>query len=1313
MPLPQRIRRFISRRLDRRRHDRCDTTSRLHFEPLEARRLLAVFNASDVAGLLAAVNAANTNGDTSNTINLAAGTYALSSSSGELLVQDQNSAIAGKTLAIVGASQSATTIDGANVTRVFEVVSATNASISVSIDHLTIAHGNATNGSLFGGNDAIGGGLLVDGGAVTVSDVAFKSDRANGVNGSSGAAGFIGGTGGTGRNASGGAIYLNAGSLNLINSSVVNAAAYAGLGGKGGNGVITGPSAANGLPGNPGLNGSNGAIAGGNGQRGQNGLPGTAGKNGTRGSNAFANAGRGGLGGDGGDAKGGAVFVAGGQLVIQNTTFQADAVFGGNGGAGGAGGKGTKLDGGDGGAGGLGGRGGNGGRGGPNIGANAAGNGGSGAAGANGGAGAIGGVGAVGGNGGFGGDGGGAAGGAVYVAGGTVTMQTGAIQANYAWGGRGGPGGAGGGGGSGGNGGNGAAGGRGGAGGDGGGVATHGAAVGGNGAAAGNGGVGANGARGASAGNGGLGGNAGTAAGGGLFVAGGTVTITSVAITANQAAGGIGGVGGAGGAGGHGGNGGNGGRGGFGGSGGSGGLVYNNPALNQNGGLGAAGGLGRRGGAAGAGGNGGNGGAGGAGNSAFGAGVAIIAGSLELDAVVLVTNSEYGGAGGPAGNGGAAGAAGHGGAGGAGGSGGAGGDAGTTRNGNLVGSGGAGGNGALGGNGGNGAAGGNGGSSGISGAGGNALGGSIFVGGGSLHLGLGTTYAGSQVAASGGVIGVKGAAGSGGAGGNAGAGGHGGIGGIGGRGVRPAQGTRAANGTDAIAGVPGTTGANGAAGNVGVIGPAGIAQGSGIYVQSGTVTTDTPANHVAVLTQPPAGIHAGVPFTLKVEAENSNGNTDPTYNGPLTVSISTNPGGGVLAGTLTVNAVNGVALFNNLLISAAGVGYKLSISATGLASATTAAFNVAPSATQDVAPTVTHVYVAGTSWTGSFLTQLAGVGEGSGAGYAIPTGGKQLNALPWGNVNEILVTFSKGVIVSQASLSVAGLSGTVPTTGFSYDPNTFTATWTLANPLGANRVNLNLSSSGANAVQDIAGSPLDGEWTNGVTAFPSGNGTAGGDFNFAIHVLPADANGDGIVNGQDLALASSGWLTAGRSGDVNADGIVNGQDLALISSQWLATLPVGGLQANSQQQIAIPTVDSKVAAPAVGGSVVTPTVELGGVVSAATVKAAVTAWGPLQPSAPFGATGVANQSAIIVSTLSAVLGTGSSKSTGVVGSAGRTISTATTVTPTEVATRLVDFGTVKLARFDQTAFDVDGLTDVHASLLDDDLLDALAAARRT
>jgi hypothetical protein len=59
---------------------------------------------------------------------------------------------------------------------------------------------------------------------------------------------------------------------------------------------------------------------------------------------------------------------------------------------------------------------------------------------------------------------------------------------------------------------------------------------------------------------------------------------------------------------------------------------------------------------------------------------------------------------------------------------------------------------------------------------------------------------------------------------------------------------------------------------------------------------------------------------------------------------------------------------------------------------------------------------------------------------------------------------------------------------------------------------------------------LDGDWTNGTSNYPSGNGTAGGDFNFVFNVLPGDGNGDGIINSQErLSLPSTtNWLNSLR-----------------------------------------------------------------------------------------------------------------------------------------------------------------------------------------
>ena len=49
---------------------------------------------------------------------------------------------------------------------------------------------------------------------------------------------------------------------------------------------------------------------------------------------------------------------------------------------------------------------------------------------------------------------------------------------------------------------------------------------------------------------------------------------------------------------------------------------------------------------------------------------------------------------------------------------------------------------------------------------------------------------------------------------------------------------------------------------------------------------------------------------------------------------------------------------------------------------------------------------------------------------------------------------------------------------------------------------------------------------------------------------PADVNGDGSVDGQDLAELLANWGTADPDADINGDGTVDGQDLALLLSSW-------------------------------------------------------------------------------------------------------------------------------------------------------------------
>jgi dUTPase len=88
---------------------------------------------------------------------------------------------------------------------------------------------------------------------------------------------------------------------------------------------------------------------------------------------------------------------------------------------------------------------------------------------------------------------------------------------------------------------------------------------------------------------------------------------------------------------------------------------------------------------------------------------------------------------------------------------------------------------------------------------------------------------------------------------------------------------------------------------------------------------------------------------VHVEAHDASGAVSSCFNGSVTVSLGSSPGGVTLSGTTTVPAVAGVATFANLRIDKAASGYTLVARADGLSAATSAPFAVAPGAATQLA----------------------------------------------------------------------------------------------------------------------------------------------------------------------------------------------------------------------------------------------------------------------------------------------------------------------------------------------------------------------------
>jgi hypothetical protein len=229
-------------------------------------------------------------------------------------------------------------------------------------------------------------------------------------------------------------------------------------------------------------------------------------------------------------------------------------------------------------------------------------------------------------------------------------------------------------------------------------------------------------------------------------------------------------------------------------------------------------------------------------------------------------------------------------------------------------------------------------------------------------------------------------------------------------------------------------------------------------------------------------------------------------------------------------------------------------------------------------PTVAAVRVSSSAWASSFL---AAVDPGRGVGYSIPVGsGTQLQTLPWTNIDQIKVTFSENVTVAQVDLKISGvnlgnysfkpdLPDGSPNDGFAYDPTTFTATWTLTQPIDTDKLILRLNADGTDPIVDGMGLRLDGEWTNptgtaqlGTSVYPSGNGTPGGDFLFRFNVLPGDVDQSGKVILADYsAVLSRNNAVAGNPNygifyDVDGSGKIASADGSAVLSRKNQLLPI-------------------------------------------------------------------------------------------------------------------------------------------------------------
>jgi hypothetical protein len=235
-------------------------------------------------------------------------------------------------------------------------------------------------------------------------------------------------------------------------------------------------------------------------------------------------------------------------------------------------------------------------------------------------------------------------------------------------------------------------------------------------------------------------------------------------------------------------------------------------------------------------------------------------------------------------------------------------------------------------------------------------------------------------------------------------------------------------------------------------------------------------------------------------------------------------------------------------------------------------------------PKVAAVFVSGLSWATSFRNYLQTLRVGdAGAGYAVPAGAEQLRVLPWVGLTRISIRFSQDVTPHLADLVVTGVNtASYVVSDYGYDATTRTAAWYLAQALRNDRVTLTLDAD-PGGVSGASGR-LDGEWADGSSAFPSGNGSQGGDFAFRLRALPGDADRNGTVLAIDASqvkqkffssTANAGTGAAAYSifHDVNGSGSILADDFSAVKARFFTTAPaVMTLQAAATRLLRAPAV---------------------------------------------------------------------------------------------------------------------------------------------
>ena len=257
-------------------------------------------------------------------------------------------------------------------------------------------------------------------------------------------------------------------------------------------------------------------------------------------------------------------------------------------------------------------------------------------------------------------------------------------------------------------------------------------------------------------------------------------------------------------------------------------------------------------------------------------------------------------------------------------------------------------------------------------------------------------------------------------------------------------------------------------------------------------------------TQAPVTTSAGstIAPAVKVAIKDAAGNTVTSATDAVTLAIGNNPAGGTLSGTVTVNAVSGVATFGNLSIDKSGNGYTLTAAATGLASVTSPSFDILPgTANRLVFLTGPTDRVVGQAFSPALQVQVQDAGG-----------------------NPVIIATSPITLTSSVTGTLSGTATATP----------FLGTATFSN-LAVNKAGTGYTLTAfASGVLSTTSDPFDvakGGTTISITSKSPGGTSVTGQavtFNYDINILtPATGSLTGTVTVSDGTDHCTGGINAG------------------------------------------------------------------------------------------------------------------------------------------------------------------------------------------